>query len=64
MLELNKLYHETKLCELLTLLHNKGLEKTVKVRINGELFNITGVADGTKDGLVIEAEKTLEVENE
>jgi hypothetical protein len=47
---------ETKLIDLLILLHNKDLEKTIKVRINGKLFEIVGVANSTKNGLTIDAE--------
>lgn len=47
----------TLLKELLELLHYQNLEKTIKVRVNGELVNIAGVTDSTKDGIVIETEK-------
>ena len=47
---------ETKLIDLLLVLHNKDPEKTIKVRINGKLFEIVGVTNNIKDGLIIEAE--------
>lgn len=41
---------------LLEIFHSKGLDEEVRIKIGNEIYNITGVKESTKEGILIEAE--------